>query len=97
MTTDLPRHRLVVEAYAHPNVLLRLLEPFAIHEVLPTRVRIEGPADGRLDPITPGDLHAEIAFAASAEVAERLRARIDVMVPVRTARLVSTTAIDVAA
>jgi len=97
MTVDLPRHRLLVEADAHPGALLRLLEPFAIHEVQPIRLRVDGPADGRIDPFEPAAMHAEIAFAAPEEVAERLRARIDAMVPVRAARLVSTTAVEAAA
>ena len=90
MTAGLLRHRLVVEADAHPNLMLRLLEPFAIHDVQPTRVRLDGPADGVIDPANLGDMRAEIAFVATPELAERLWARIDVMVPVRTSHLVSS-------
>ncbi|MCJ8145155.1 hypothetical protein MKI84_19720 [Ancylobacter sp. A5.8] len=97
MTADLFRHRLVVEADAHPNLMLRLLEPFAIHDVQPTRVRIDGPADGRIDPANLGDMRAEIAFVAPVELAERLWARIDVMVPVRSSHLVSNMANTAAA
>ena len=87
--TDACRHRLVVEADAHPNVLLRLMEPFAIHEVLPTHMRVDGPADGRVDIVAPGTLVAEIAFAAAQAVAERLCARIGAMPAVRGSRLFS--------
>lgn len=97
MTAGLLRHRLVVEADAHPNLMLRLLEPFAIHDVQPTRVRLDGPEDGRLDPANLGDMRAEIAFVAPVEVAERLWARIDVMVPVRSSHLVSSAAVVAAA
>ena len=94
MTAGLLRHRLVVEADAHPNLMLRLLEPFAIHDVQPTRVRLDGPADGVIDPANLGDMRAEIAFMATPELAERLWARIDVMVPVRTSHLVSSAAVQ---
>ena len=52
MNAGLYRHRLVVEADAHPNLMLRLLEPFAVHDVQPTRIRLDGPPDGRIDPYT---------------------------------------------
>ena len=97
MTAGLSRHRLVVEADAHPNLMLRLLEPFAIHDVQPTRIRLDGPSDGRIDPANLGDMRAEIAFVAPVELAERLWARIDVMVPVRTSHLVSSTMAQAAA
>lgn len=97
MTAGLYRHRLVVEADAHPNLMLRLLEPFAIHDVQPTRIRLDGPADGKIDPAHLGTLRAEIAFFAGPELAERLWARIDVMVPVRTSHLVSSASGEIAA
>lgn len=97
MTAGLSRHRLVVEADAHPNLMLRLLEPFAIHDVQPTRIRLDGPPDGKADPANLGDMRAEIAFVASHELAERLWARIDVMVPVRTSHLVSSASAEAAA
>lgn len=90
MTHGLLRHRLVVEADAHPNLMLRLLEPFAIHDVQPTKVRLDGPADGVIDMADLAPMRAEIAFTAPVEVAERLWSRIDVMVPVRASHLVST-------
>ncbi|MBS7543515.1 hypothetical protein [Ancylobacter oerskovii] len=90
LSHGLLRHRLVVEADAHPNLMLRLLEPFAVHDVQPTRVRMDGPADGAVDMADLGLLRAEIAFTAPVEVAERLWSRIDVMVPVRASHLVST-------
>ncbi|MCK0207844.1 hypothetical protein MWN33_07310 [Starkeya koreensis] len=97
MTAGLSRHRLVVEADAHPNLMLRLLEPFAVHDVQPTRIRLDGPPDGKVDPANLGDMRAEIAFVASHELAERLWARIDVMVPVRTSHLVSSASAEAAA
>lgn len=97
MTSGLFRHRLVVEADAHPNLMLRLLEPFAIHDVQPTRIRLDGPEDGNTHIVDCGDMRAEIAFLASHELAERLWARIDVMVPVRTSHLVSSALTEVAA
>ncbi|ADH90586.1 conserved hypothetical protein [Ancylobacter novellus DSM 506] len=97
MTAGLFRHRLVVEADAHPNLMLRLLEPFAVNDVQPTRIRLDGPADGRADILNPGDMRAEIAFLATHELAERLWARIDVMVPVRTSHLVSSALTEEAA
>ncbi|MDQ0511475.1 hypothetical protein [Ancylobacter amanitiformis] len=97
MTAGLLRHRLVVEADAHPNLMLRLLEPFAIHNVQPTRVRLDAPEDERLDPTDLRTLRAEIGFTAPVELAERLWARIDVMVPVRSSHLVSSASAAVAA
>ncbi|WP_428031759.1 hypothetical protein [Ancylobacter sp.] len=97
MTAGLSRHRLVVEADAHPNLMLRLLEPFAVHDVQPTRIRLDGPADGKIDPAHLGTMRAEIAFVAGPEIAERLWARIDVMVPVRASHLVSSAATEIAA
>ncbi|WP_246546071.1 hypothetical protein [Ancylobacter defluvii] len=91
------RHRLVVEADAHPNLMLRLLEPFAVHDVQPTRLRMDGPADGVIDMADLGQMRAEIAFTAPVEVAERLWSRIDVMVPVRSSHLVSTAFSEAAA
>lgn len=97
MTAALLRHRLVVEADAHPNLMLRLLEPFAIHNVQPTRVRLDAPEDARLDPADLRPMRAEIGFTAPVELAERLWSRIDVMVPVRSSHLVSSAVMDVAA
>lgn len=97
MTAGPVRHRLVVEADAHPNLMLRLLEPFAVHNVQPTRIRLDGPEDERLDPADLGNMRAEIAFNAPVDLAERLWARIDVMVPVRSSHLVSNMANTAAA
>ncbi|MFK8252699.1 hypothetical protein [Ancylobacter terrae] len=72
-----------MEAAADPNVLLRLLEPFAIYDVMPAALRLDTPA---------ATLHAEIVFDAPAAVAERLRARIEAMVPVHRARLLAPAA-----
>lgn len=72
------QHRLTVETDADPNLLLRLLEPFVIHAVLPTR--IASSADH-------ATLRVEIEFAAPAELAERLHMRLSAMVAVRSADL----------
>lgn len=96
MTSGLLRHRLVVEADAHPNLMLRLLEPFSVHNVQPTRVRMEA-AEAPLDSGHLGLLRAELSFTAPTDLAERLWARIDVMVPVRNSLLVSTASSEAAA
>lgn len=71
-------HRLLVEAEPETNLLLRLLEPFVIHDVLPSRV--DCAASG-------GVLAVEIAFAASSDLAQRLHGRLSVIVGVRDAAL----------
>ncbi|WP_024279424.1 hypothetical protein [Xanthobacter sp. 126] len=71
-------YRLAVAAEPETNLLLRLLEPFVIHDVLPSRV------DCRTDADT---LSVTIAFAAEEAVAVRLGQRLGVMVGVRTADL----------
>ncbi|MFG1371393.1 hypothetical protein V5F32_04375 [Xanthobacter oligotrophicus] len=71
-------HRLVVEAEPETNLLLRLLEPFVIHDVLPSRMECATTGDG---------LAVEIVFAASADLALRLHGRLSVMVGVRDAAL----------
>lgn len=71
-------HRLAVAAEPNTNLLLRLLEPFVIHDVLPSR----------LDCTTDGDeLTVVIEFAAEDAVAVRLSQRLGVMVGVRAALL----------
>ncbi|MDI4664753.1 hypothetical protein K9U40_10505 [Xanthobacter autotrophicus] len=72
-------YRLVVAAEAETNLLLRLLEPFVIHDVLPTAVACR--TDG-------GTLAVEIAFAAHGDVALRLQARLSVLFGVHEAALV---------
>jgi hypothetical protein len=81
-------HRLTVEAEADPNALLRLLEPFVIHAVLPLSLT------SRVD---DAGLSAEIEFQAGPEVAARLAARLGVMVPVRRVALAAVPARAVAA
>jgi len=71
-------HCLVVEADPDANVLLRVLEPFVIHDVVPQRIAATSDEDV---------LHLVLVFSAEADLAERLRARLDVMVPVRRAVL----------
>ncbi|MFG1358969.1 hypothetical protein [Xanthobacter pseudotagetidis] len=73
-----PAHRLRVEAEADPNLLLRLLEPFVIHAVMPSAVTCAADARG---------LTACLDFAAEPSVAERLRMRLMVTVGVRAAEL----------
>lgn len=71
-------YRLAVEAEPDANLLLRLLEPFVIHDVLPRRVDCAA---------TAGALAVELEFAAAEAVAVRLRQRLAVMVGVREAAL----------
>lgn len=69
-------HRLVVEADADANVLLRLLEPFVIHNVLPCA----------LASVVQGEVLAvTLDFVADEDLAERLAQRVGAMVPVRAA------------
>lgn len=70
--------RLVVEAEPETNLLLRLLEPFVVHDVLPSRVDCA---------VCDGHLAVEVEFAAAAAVAVRLHQRLSVMVGVRDAAL----------
>jgi hypothetical protein len=67
-----------VAAEADPNLLLRLLEPFVIHDVLPSAVTCAADARG---------LSATLDFSAEPAVAERLRMRLAVTVGVRAAEL----------
>lgn len=72
-------HRLVVKAAPDPNALLRLLEPFVIHDVLPHRVDC---AAG------DGVLGVTLEFSAEPDLATRLLMRLSTMVCVREAALV---------
>lgn len=76
-----PPRRLFVEAELETNALLRVLEPFVIHNVLPARVDADGP-DGA------DHLRITIHFTAPDDLAARLEARLATMVTVRTARLI---------
>lgn len=71
-------YRLVVEAEPSSNALLRLLEPFVIHDVLPGSVRSDHVGEV---------LSIEIAFSAGPDLAARLLARMEAMVAVRAAAL----------
>ncbi|WP_454916644.1 hypothetical protein [Xanthobacter sediminis] len=71
-------HCLVVEAEPAPNALLRLLEPFVIHDVLP--LRTESRADGER-------LRLAVTFQAAPDLAERLKMRLSVLPVVRRAAL----------
>lgn len=71
-------HRLVVDVGPETNLLLRLLEPFVIHDVLPSRVACANTGDG---------LTVEIVFAAPTDLALRLHGRLSVIVGVRDAAL----------
>lgn len=82
-------HCLHLVAEAAANALLRVLEPFVIHDVLPLRIETRTEADA---------LHVAIHFHAPADVAERLRARLSVMVAVCHAELLLPSArTDIAA
>ena len=72
-------YRLVVESEPCSNALLRLLEPFVIHDVLPRSVRSEHEC---------GVVSMVIAFSATSDLAARLLARMEAMVTVRAAALV---------
>ncbi len=81
-----PQHalyRLAVVADPHTNLLLRLLEPFVVHDVLPGRV------DCRTDDEA---LTVTIEFAAEDAVAVRLSQRLGVMVGVSRADLTTAAA-----
>ena len=73
--------RLVVEAEPDANGLLRLLEPFVIHDVLPHRIDIAHHTDG------DGALAVELEFSAEIDLALRLEARLRAMVSVRDVAL----------
>lgn len=75
---SLALHRLTVEADADPNALLRLLEPFVIHDVTPHRLSSERHGES---------FHVRIEFAAEADLAHRLEMRLTVLPVVRSARL----------
>lgn len=77
-------HCLVVEAEPTPNALLRLLEPFVIHDVLPLSMESRTRGDG---------LRLVLTFHAGPDLAERLKMRLAVMPAVRSASL---EAVDVA-
>lgn len=74
---------LAVEAEPQTNALLRVLEPFVIHDVVPHRVDAVQAGHG-------GDavLRLDIRFTATEALAERLKARLDTMVTVRACNLV---------
>lgn len=69
------RHRFTIHADAHPNVLARLLEPFVIHDVLPTRL------DGAVH--ASGAYALAVEFACEDDLARRLGDRIEAIVVVR--------------
>lgn len=86
-------YRLVAEAEPETNSLLRVLEPFVIHDVVPTRVDV-----ARLGSGADAVLCIDIRFGADAPLAARLAARLETMVTVRTCRLTDmSAAMDTAA
>lgn len=78
-------HHLAVEAEPEANALLRLLEPFVIHDILPEHLEVRATRDGD-NPSLRLDLH----FHTSADLAGRLEARLATMAVVRHIRLAST-------
>lgn len=72
-------YRLVVEATPDPNVLLRLLEPFVIHDVLPHRIDVAH---------CDNALAVELEITATPDLAERLEGRLRAMVPVSDVAMV---------
>lgn len=79
--------RFVVEAEPETNALLRVLEPFVIHNVLPARVDAEC-ADGA------PHMRILIHFSAPDELAARLEARLSTLVCVRGVRLLGSPSAD---
>jgi hypothetical protein len=69
-------YRLVLEAEPESNVLLRLLEPFVIHNVLPDHLDVARLEDA---------ISVEVLFRAPEAIAQRLAARMQVTVGVRGA------------
>ncbi len=67
-------HRIVVDAEPDPNVLLRLLEPFVIHDVLPHAIHVAHEAHA---------LTVELEFTCDVDLAARLKARLAAMISVR--------------
>ncbi|WP_127090571.1 hypothetical protein [Aquabacter cavernae] len=78
---------LIVEAEPDTNALLRVLEPFVIHNVLPVRMDTECPDGAEC-------LRVAIHFAAPDDLAARLEARLATMVTVRAAHLLSIALAD---
>lgn len=72
-------YRLVVEAEPASNALLRLLEPFVIHDVLPHRIDCASDREA---------CAVELEFTATADLATRLHMRLSTLVCVRDAALV---------
>ncbi|TCT05077.1 hypothetical protein [Aquabacter spiritensis] len=79
----LAQHCLHLDVEPGPNALLRVLEPFVIHDVMPCRIDLapEGGEDGAV--------RIDIHFSAPSPLAERLEGRLAASVVVRAARLVS--------
>jgi hypothetical protein len=65
-------HRFTVHTEPHPNALARIIAPFVIHDVLPSRLSATADAAGT-------DYVLSIEFSAAIEVAHRLGNRIAAM------------------
>ena len=72
----------MVQAEPDANALLRVLEPFVIHDVTPHRIEVAAPRGGE-----EGVLQIDLFFSAAADLATRIEARLATMVTVRTAQL----------
>lgn len=73
-----PMQCLFIHVVGEANALLRLLEPFVIHDVKPVRVVSDACADG---------FEVRLEFRADADLARRLEQRVGAQVTVELARL----------
>lgn len=73
-----PLHCLTIQVVGEVNALLRLIEPFVIHDVTPVRVVSDARPDG---------FEVTVEFRADAELARRLEKRLGAQVTVVSARL----------
>lgn len=64
-----PRHRFTIRTEARADALARLLEPFVVNDVAPSRIEAHAPAG---EP----DYRVTIEFAAEADLAHKLAARL---------------------
>lgn len=81
--TNAANHHLQLDLAADPNALLRVLEPFVVHDVLPHTLNSVATGEG---------LRLSITFHASEPLAQRLHGRIAVLPVVSSARLATEVA-----
>lgn len=73
-----PLHCLSIHVVGEVNALLRLLEPFVVHDVNPVRI---------VSDVRPDGFEVTVAFRADADLARRLEQRVGAQVSVASARL----------